>query len=208
MANLTQTQWMWIIGAVIAVAVLGSLGYYFYSKGQVGREGVHFQTGFGVGASNGRDSQSAGSGNPHSYGTVHGGGSGAHDLKPWRGGLNPFGITHWKILRGDLNSYASSGVVNGVHVPPIQPWRGGLLGTTHEGDCRYNEMCIKMKCPQGTKCCDAAYCYADIPYTPPCLEACKQKFETGSGGPAVLDGFEKDGQCYCTIYTGQDAIIT
>jgi len=49
MTDLTQTQWMWIIGIVVVLA-LGGLGYYFSTRGQLGMQGVQFQTGFGVGA--------------------------------------------------------------------------------------------------------------------------------------------------------------
>jgi len=55
MADVTRTQWMWIIGIVVVLA-LGGLAYTFYSKGEFGARGVQFQTGFGVGAP---------SGNPH-----------------------------------------------------------------------------------------------------------------------------------------------
>ena len=50
MTDLTQTQWMWIIG-IAAVLLFGGLGYYFYTRGELGMRGVQFQTGFGVGDS-------------------------------------------------------------------------------------------------------------------------------------------------------------
>jgi len=49
MTDLTRTQWMWIIGIAVVFA-LGGLGYYFSTRGQLGMQGVQFQTGFGVGA--------------------------------------------------------------------------------------------------------------------------------------------------------------
>jgi len=45
MTDLTQTQWMWIIGIALVVLVLGG----FYIKGSFGKSGVQFQTGFGMG---------------------------------------------------------------------------------------------------------------------------------------------------------------
>jgi len=48
MTDLTQTQWMWIIGIVVVLA-LGGLGYYFSTRGRLGMQGAQFQTGFGVG---------------------------------------------------------------------------------------------------------------------------------------------------------------
>ena len=77
MVELSRNEWI-IIGVIIlAVIILGSIGYYVYSKGEVGKEGIQFQTGFGLGPS----------GNPgHGY-------NGYNDKKTYRqghGGTQPF----------------------------------------------------------------------------------------------------------------------
>lgn len=51
MERLTSTQRNWIIGALLvaAVVILGTIGWSFYSRGNLGRQGVRFETGFGLG---------------------------------------------------------------------------------------------------------------------------------------------------------------
>jgi len=62
MTDLTRTQWMWVIGISVAILILGSVGWYFSTRGQLGMQGAQFQTGFGVG---GPAMYKAG--NPHSF---------------------------------------------------------------------------------------------------------------------------------------------
>ena len=50
MVEISRNEWI-IIGVIIlAVIILGSIGYTVYSKGEVGKEGIQFQTGFGLGS--------------------------------------------------------------------------------------------------------------------------------------------------------------
>ncbi len=48
MAGLTQNQWI-VIGVIVAILILGSFGYYFTTRGELGPKGMEFMTGFGVG---------------------------------------------------------------------------------------------------------------------------------------------------------------
>ena len=65
--DLTQTQWMWIIGIIVAILVMGSVGYYFTTRGSAGPRGVSFQTGFGVGDPGYIDPEQRSKNNPSSY---------------------------------------------------------------------------------------------------------------------------------------------
>ncbi len=49
MAGFSRNQWILIGVVIVAVALFGSVGYYFSTGGKFDKEGVQFETKFGLG---------------------------------------------------------------------------------------------------------------------------------------------------------------
>ena len=114
MERLTPDQRKWILWGLVglvAVAVLGVVGWSFYTRGRVTRQGIQLQTGLGIGGPGaignpGHGSAPPGSAVPYrpycvpcgAKGTVHSSGESPGLVKPYDAQINE--EDSWKGSRG------------------------------------------------------------------------------------------------------------